>query len=44
MRVREGGRSTLSPVVALQGGADDVLQLVAPGEHVEEGQALLLWS
>ena len=43
-RVREGGRSTLSPVVALQGGADDVLQLVAPGEHVEEGQAVLLWS
>ena len=42
--VRAGGRSTLCPVVALRGGPEDVLQLVAPGEQVEEGQTLLLWS
>lgn len=42
--VRAGGRSTLCPVVALQGSPEDVLQVVAPGEQVEEGQALLLWS
>lgn len=42
--VRLGGRSTLSPVIALQAHADDVLTLVAPGDRVVEGQPLLLWS
>lgn len=38
------GLSTLSPVVAVQGDQRDVLQLVTPGDRVEEGQPLLLWS
>ncbi|HEY3437207.1 MAG TPA: PTS glucose transporter subunit IIA [Actinotalea sp.] len=42
--VRAGGRSTLCPVVALQAAAADVLHVVAPGEQVEAGQVLLLWS
>lgn len=42
--IRLGGRSTLSPVIALQAHAGDVLTLVAPGDRVVEGQPLLLWS
>ena len=42
--VREAGRSTLCPVVALQAGADDVAMAVAPGERVAEGQVLLAWT
>lgn len=38
------GLSTLTPIVAVQGDQRDVLQLVTPGDRVEEGQPLLLWS
>ena len=43
-QVRSGGRSTVSPVVALQARVDDVLRLVNPGDRVSEGQPVLLWS
>ena len=42
--VRADGRSTLSPVVALQARPADIAHLVEPGDQVEEGQAVLLWS
>ncbi|MDR1851552.1 MAG: PTS glucose transporter subunit IIA [Propionibacteriaceae bacterium] len=42
--VREGGRSAIVPVVAMQAKAEDVHGLVAPGEHVNAGQALLEWD
>ena len=42
--VREAGRSTLCPIVALQAEADDVVLAVAPGEQVAEGQVLLSWA
>ena len=42
--VREAGRSTLCPIVALQDEADDVAIAVAPGDRVAEGQVLLSWT
>ena len=42
--VREAGRSTVCPIVALQAVADDVALAVAPGERVAEGQVLLAWA
>lgn len=42
--VRSGGRSTLCPLVALGAHQDDVVPLVAAGEVVAEGQAVLLWG
>lgn len=41
--VREIGRSTLCPVVTLQADADDIVEMVAPGDRVTEGQTLLRW-
>ena len=41
VRIRE--RSVLCPVVALQAEPDEVRLLVAPGDRVTEGQALLEW-
>ena len=41
--VRARGRSTLCPVVALQAEPDEVTVLVAPGDQVAEGEALLSW-
>lgn len=41
--VRRSGRSSLCPVVALQADPDDLEVLVAPGEHVAEGQPLFAW-
>jgi phosphotransferase system IIA component len=42
--VREEGRSTLCPIVALQADTDDVAMAVEPGERVAEGQVLLAWA
>ena len=42
--VRARGRSVLCPVVALQADEADLLRLVRPGDEVEEGQDLLVWS
>ena len=41
--VRARGRYTLCPVVALQAEPDEVTVLVAPGDQVAEGEALLSW-
>lgn len=43
-QVRSGGRSTLTPLVALQAQRADVVALVEPGDVVAEGQVVLLWS
>ena len=42
--VRDAGRSTLCPIVALQADADDVALVVAAGDRVAEGQVLLSWT
>ena len=42
--VRSGGRSTLTPVVALQAHEADLVRLVRAGQVVAEGEPVLLWS
>lgn len=42
--ILEAGGSPLVPVVALRAHPPDVVRMVVPGERVEAGQTLLLWS
>lgn len=42
--VEAGGRSPICPVVALQGNAEAVTGLVAPGTTVRAGEPLFVWA
>jgi len=42
--VEAGGRSPICPVVALQGNAEAVTALVAPGTTVRAGEPLFVWA
>lgn len=42
--VRDGGRSAVCPVVALEASPDDVVPVLEPGTRVERGAELLTWS
>ncbi|HEY8717552.1 PTS glucose transporter subunit IIA [Pengzhenrongella sp.] len=42
--IEAGGRSPICPVVALQGKAEEVTGLVAPGSPVRAGEPLFEWA
>lgn len=42
--VEEGGRSPISPVVALEAGADALTFIASPGDEVAAGETLYQWA